>query len=343
MVEPDQYERQNPAALAGKVDARAPPEAEPSHPFLQPRLAEVLRRDLVGADVGRALEDLPDVEALRAVRFCVVDHAVGHVQRARDGEHRARRDVALRERSADRHDLEDRPRLEDVVDRVVDGQAVRVRRRKAVRVVARLLRHREDRAGSRIHDDRRRVLRVPLRDRLREDLLGVRLDAVVEREEDVPAVHDRLDLLRVDDLAERVPDDDRLAGRPLQHAVQSGFKAAERLIDAHVAEHRRRDRPLRVDAPLIGLEGEPGEILCLERGGPLRRRLRRDDDVLGRAVRELLEDPPVAEPEHFRRDTRLLGRRRRSASDRRSRRSLAARWRMECRGGRRSCRAAPAS
>src|SRR5437868_9339756 len=89
---------------------------EAGHPSLQARLAEVLPRNLVGADVRRALEDLPHMEALPTVRLRVVDHPIGHVQRARDGEHRLRRDVVLRESGADRDHLEDRARFEGVVD-----------------------------------------------------------------------------------------------------------------------------------------------------------------------------------------------------------------------------------
>ena len=153
---------QQAGALAGEVDPGAAAETEARHPLLQAALAEVALRDLVRADVRRALEDLLDLQRLGPVRLRVVDHAVCDLQGAGNPDRRVRRDVVLRERAADRHDLEHRAGLEDVVHRVVDRQAVRGRRRVVVRVVARLLRHAEDRARVRVDDDRRRVLRVPL-------------------------------------------------------------------------------------------------------------------------------------------------------------------------------------
>ncbi len=169
---------------------------------------------------------------------------------------------------------------------MVDGETLRERLRVAVRVVARLLRHREDRARVRVEDDRRRVLRVPLVHRLLEHLLGVRLDVAVEREEDVAAVARRTLLHRVHGLAERVAHDRRASRRPLELLVQLELEAREtRVVRARVAEHRRGDRPLRIDAPLVGLEGEAGEVALLERG-QLRRRLPLDVDEASTAVGE---------------------------------------------------------
>jgi hypothetical protein len=91
-----------------------------------------------------------------------------------------RRDLVLRQRAADRHDLEHRARLEDVAHGVV-GLEVQRRRRIRVRIEPGLLSHREDRARMRVEDDRRRVLRMPLLHRPLEHLLGVRLDVAVER------------------------------------------------------------------------------------------------------------------------------------------------------------------
>ena len=64
-------------------------------------------------------------------------------------------------------------------------------------------------------------------------------------------------LLRLDDLAERVADDDRLA-RAAPRAPRSSceLETPSRCVGAHVAEHRRGDGPLRIDAPLVGLERE---------------------------------------------------------------------------------------
>jgi hypothetical protein len=193
--------------------------------------------------------------------------------------------------------------FEDVAHRVVDGQIVRCRGRVAVRVVARLLRHPEDRARSRVEDDGRRVLRVPLAHRLLEHLLGVRLDVAVEREIDVAAVVSRALLDRVDGLAERVPHLRRATRRPVQLSVQFELETREAgVVRARVAEHRRRDRSLRVDPLLVGLEREADEVALPEPGRELRRGLPLDVDETAAAVGELPVERPDRNPEHLGRD-----------------------------------------
>ena len=190
--------------------------------------------------------------------------------------------------------------------RVVDGEIVRRRGGVAVRVVARLLRHAEDRARVRIEDDRRRVLRVPLAHRLLEHLLGVRLDVAVEREVDVAAVASRALLDRVDGLAERVPHLGRAARRPLQLLVQLELEPREAgVVRARVAEHRRRDRSLRIDALLVRLEGEADEVALHELRREARRCLPLDVDEAAAAVGELAVQRSDRNPQHLRRDPRL--------------------------------------
>ncbi len=192
---------------------------------------------------------------------------------------------------------------------MVDGQVV-VRRPRGVRVVARLLRHAEDRARVRVHDDRRRVLRMPLLHGLREHLLGVRLDLAVEREEDVAALMRRTLLDRVHRLAERVPHLDRASRLPRQLPVQLELEAREpRVVEAREPEHRGRDGALRIDALLVGRKGEADEVAFLELGRELRRRFPLDVDEAEAVVGELLVDRPELEPEYLRRDLRLPARR----------------------------------
>ena len=161
----------------------------------------------------------------------------------------------------------------------------------------------------RVEDDRRRVLRVPLLHRLLEHLLGVRLDVAVEREEDVTAVAGRALLDRVHGLAERVAHDRRAPRRPLELLVQLELEPRETgVVRARVAEHRRRHRPLRIDALLVRSEGEADEVALLERGRELRRRLPLDVDEASAAVGELPVQRLERDPEHLRRDPCLAAR-----------------------------------
>ncbi len=118
---------------------------------------------------------------------------------------------------------------------------VRACRREAVRVVARRGRHGEDRAGLRVHHDRRGGLRAVAAHRVGEHVLGVRLDLVVDREPDVlarrlrPHAHD----------VERTPLgvlDDRLAPRPpREHLVERPLEPFQPLVvHACIAEHDGR-------------------------------------------------------------------------------------------------------
>ncbi len=132
---------------------------------------------------------------------------------------------------------------------------------------------------------------MPLVDCLLENLLGVRLDAAVEREENVLAVADRLGLLGLDDLARRIPDDCRLARPAGECRVELELETREAcVVGADVAEHGRGDGSLRVDALLIGLEGEAGELLLRERGSLGRGCLPLDVDETDFAVGELPEN-----------------------------------------------------
>src|SRR2546423_1348936 len=78
--------------------------------------------------------------------------------------------------------------------------------------------------------DGRRALGAPLRHRLAEDLLRVRLDRVVEREEARPAAGRRHDVLDVDCAAERVADDGLAARRARELPVELELEAREPLV-----------------------------------------------------------------------------------------------------------------
>ena len=199
---------------------------------------------------------------------------------------RRRRDDLLRQRRRDRHDLERRAGLVDVGDGAV-APPVGGGERKAVGVVAGRDRHREHGAGVRVEDDRVAGLRPPALDRLAEDGLGVRLDAVVDREEDVVARPLRLRRDHVDHAAGRVGDR-RLAARLAdQLLVERALEAFEAVVvDAGEAEHVRGDSSLRVVALLLGVEAEPGQVLLLELRGLRRIGLPLDVDEVARSVGE---------------------------------------------------------
>jgi hypothetical protein len=120
---------------------------------------------------------------------------------------------------------------------------------------------------------------------LLEHLLGIRLDVAVEGEEDVAAVLRRTLLRGVDGLAERVPHDRRGAGRPRQLLVQLDLEPRQALVvRARITEHGCRDRVLRIDAPLVGLEGEAREVALRERSRTAGRRLPLDVDETATSV-----------------------------------------------------------
>ena len=115
----------------------------------------------------------------------------------------------------------------------------------------------------------------------------MRLDAVVEREEDVVSLPLRPGRDHVDDAAGRVGDR-RLAARLAdQLLVERALEAFEAVVvDPGVAEHVRRDSPLRVVAELFGVVAEPGEPQLLERGGLRRVGLPLHVDEVARPVGE---------------------------------------------------------
>src|SRR5439155_18713680 len=125
-------------------------------------------------------------------------------------------------------------------------------------------------ARLRVEHDRRRALRAPLRHGLAQHLLGVRLDRVVEREEDGLARASRRDPVDLDRTPERVADDDLLAVPAAEARFERELEAGEPLVvDTGVAEHLRCDRVLRVASLLLAVEAEAGELVL-----PKRCRLR---------------------------------------------------------------------
>ena len=159
-----------------------------------------------------------------------------------------------------------------------------------------------------------------------EHLLGVRLDVAVEREEDVAAVAGGALLHRVHGLAERVAHDRRATRRPRQLLVQLELEPSEAgVVGARVAEHRRRDRALRIDAPLVGLEREARQVPLRERRRTPRRRLPLDVDEPAAAVGERRVQRPERESRAPSPRPAPPAADRRSASDRRRRRSPARR------------------
>src|SRR5256885_6245899 len=94
--------------------------------------------------------------------------------------------------------------------------------------------------------------------------------------------------------------------RPLQLLVQLELEPREAgVVRARIAEHRRSDRSLRIDALLVGLEREADEVALHEPGRELRRRLRLDVDEAAAAVGKLPVQGPDRNSQYLRRDPRL--------------------------------------
>ena len=92
----------------------------------------------------------------------------------------------------------------------------------------------------------------------------------------------------------------RAAGEGLvERELEPGEPA---VIDARVAEHLRRQRSLRVEALLLRIEAEAGQLSPPQPLGPHRVGLARDVDEAVRAVAELGGEGDRVEPQDPRRD-----------------------------------------
>ena len=111
--------------------------------------------------------------------------------------------------------------------------------------------------------------------RLAQHRLDLRLQRVVERQEDVAARLLRRRADHVDRAPERVADDRLLARAAAEVALEPELEPGEAVVvDARVAEHLCGDRVLRIAPPLLRVEVEAGEPAPLERGRALGIALR---------------------------------------------------------------------
>ena len=157
----------------------------------------------------------------------------------------------LRQRAADRDELEHRTGLVDIGDRAVRSD-LGVDPSRVVRVVAGGLRHREHIAGVRVEHDRRSGARAVVGDGLAKNGLGVRLHALVDGGEHVLALTCGLRADDVDRPPDGRPHDRLLAGPPGELLVELELEAAEAVVvRAREADHLRRDRVLRVEPLLL--------------------------------------------------------------------------------------------
>ena len=217
-------------------------------------------------------------------------------------------DLAVLERARDRERLEGGARLVGGAGRAVRHRVVG-RLVEAVRVDARPVREREDRAVARVHHDRRRALGLPLLADLVEDVLRVVLDVRVERQAQRLARHRPLDLPQLDRVAERVAHESPLAVLPAQLGVELVLEAGEPVaLRPDVAEQLRRHPVARVVADVLGDELEPLDPEPLRTLRAAGGHAARDVDEPGVAPRELLEQARCGAPEDLR---ELRGRRRR--------------------------------
>src|SRR5206468_3751404 len=106
----------------------------------------------------------------------------------------------------------------------------------------------------------------------------------------------------VEGMAEGVLHDRLAPGRPRQRALERALEPLEALVvEPRVADDLRRDRPLRVEAELLGVEAETSEVLRLEDLRLARIGLAGNVDKALRAIRQR----PV---ERRRIEAELLGR-----------------------------------
>ena len=128
---------------------------------------------------------------------------------------------------------------------------------------------------------------MPLPYGLVKHALGIGLNRVVERQEDVAALARRRRADHVDRAAERVLDD-RLGPRPPgEHAVEPELEPRQAaVVDSRVAQHLGRHSALRIGSPLFGIEAETGQVALLERRSLHRVGLALDVDEAARALRQ---------------------------------------------------------
>ena len=304
--------RHEPGRLGAELDPRRLAEAEPARPLLERRRGQVVERLAEPVEVRVARPRERDRHRDRRVRVrvpvveLVEDTVLADVRvrrRARAGV--VRQDDVLLERCDRGHGLERRARRIDAGERAVEtrvvvalGRALLDERAQApgvrladedARVERRVRREREHLAVPGVERDDRAAVRVPaaagaLRvardlDPVLERALRRVLEADVDRQRHVVAVHRLLQLLEVAArLPERVDEQTLEPRRPAQVAVERGLDA--RLADlvprhepgvralvelllrhlADVAEDVRAERAVRVVANVALDELHPREL-----------------------------------------------------------------------------------
>ena len=140
-----------------------------------------------------------------------------------------------------------------------------------VGVDARPVREREQRARTRFHDDRGHGVRLPGLADVRERLLGLVLDRLVDRELDRGAGDGVARLAQLDRLAERVFQPPLAVAAPqlrVERVLEPGQAGA---LTADAAEQLRGEEVARVGATVLGDELEPLDLHALDAAGADRR------------------------------------------------------------------------
>ena len=184
--------------------------------------------------------------------------------------------------------------------------------------------------------------RAELLHRCAQDLLGVGLDLMIDRERRRSCRGARARRDDVDRAAERILDDRLEAGPARERLVERPLEPVEAVVvRAGEAEDVRGDCALRIRAQLLGVETEPGDVAacsapppCADRPcAPRRRTLRSVLQVRVEHVRVEAERLAARRSRRAWRRRCSAGRRRRSLPARRSRAARPY--------GRRSCLARP--
>ncbi len=162
---------------------------------------------------------MPDVSSVDpAARMGLADHAIRDLDLRGQVEARVGLDDALFERSGDCERLEGRAGLVSKADGAI-LECPRGRLAEVVGIDLGPVRHREDRAAARVHDDRARALRTEVAADLAENLLGLVLDLGIERQPHRLAGRRGSHVLDLDRVAAAIVDRDALSVGPGKHAV----------------------------------------------------------------------------------------------------------------------------
>src|SRR5262249_45012959 len=218
-------------------------------------------------DVAGHHDHLSERQDAVVVAGVLADDARPDLNAARTGvDVRLRRHDLLFECRRNGHDLERRSRLVQILNGAITPTALVVFAIR-VRIERRLVRHRENLAGARVHDDDGAAGRAVVQDALMQLALGDVLEILVDGQLD-----GRTGCRRTLEAAERMsPRVGLNEDRPLLAAdlrIVGVLEAAQAgVVDSHIPEEVRGELLVRIETPALLDEADPLEV---ERGDAAR-------------------------------------------------------------------------